>query len=114
MGSNMEQRIPGLLNKLQILTDLMRRTGPSRPHNTKHGTKKSWIGRSQSAVRDRSLSNLHSNQSQSKQWPGQAGGPSAAVDGEFAAGEGADVEAGFAKSLVGFPVFFQREQALPA
>ena len=44
----------------------------------------------------------------------QAGGATAAVDAKFAAGEGADIESGVAKTGVGLMVFFDREQAITA
>src|SRR5271154_6164518 len=44
----------------------------------------------------------------------QAGGAAAAVDAEFAAGEGVDVEAGGAQAGVGFAVLFNGQQALAA
>src|SRR5580658_8557191 len=45
-----------------------------------------------------------------QQWTRQAGGAAAAVDAEFATGEGADVEAGGAETFIGFAVFFEGEQ----
>jgi hypothetical protein len=49
-----------------------------------------------------------------QQGTGQAGGAAAAVDAEFIASEGADVEAGCAQARVGFAVLFDSQQALAA
>jgi hypothetical protein len=54
------------------------------------------------------------HESTSEQRARQAGGSAAAVDAEFAAGEGADIEPSMAKAGVGLAIFFDREQALPA
>src|SRR5580700_3896429 len=43
---------------------------------------------------------------------GEAGGATAAVDADFAAGKGADIESGLAKAGVGFVVFFDCQEAI--
>ena len=50
--------------------------------------------------------------SSAEQGTGEAGGAAAAVDAEFAAGEGADVESGLAEAGVGFVIFFDGEQTI--
>src|SRR5258708_2867433 len=49
-----------------------------------------------------------------EQWSGQAGGPAAAVDAEFAAGEGVDVESSLAETGIRAAIFFDCEQAVVA
>ena len=49
-----------------------------------------------------------------KERPGEAGGAAAAVDADFAAGEGAEVESGGAEAGVGGAIFFDSEQAVVA
>ncbi len=50
--------------------------------------------------------------SSAEQGTGEAGGAAAAVDAEFAAGEGAEVESGLAEAGVCFVIFFDGEQTV--
>lgn len=49
--------------------------------------------------------------SSSEQGTREAGGTTAAVDADFAAGEGADIEAGAPKAVVGPAIFFDRQES---